>query len=124
MQIPILQAGFPSPADDYLEASLDIQELLIKNKAATFIFHLKGDSMRPLLMPGDLLLVDRSLHAVSGDIIVAGLDGGLTVKRLHIPKNKAPTLLAENQTVLPIRVGPEQEFFIWGVVSACIRKFR
>lgn len=115
-----LPAGFPSPADDYLEGKLDLNRHLIKHPAATFFVRVSGDSMLGAgIHTGDLLVVDRSLEAVDSNVIVAALDGELTVKRLS-KRGTAVRLLPENRNYQPIEVQPQQEFEIWGVVTNVI----
>ena len=115
-----LPAGFPSPADDYLEGKLDLNRHLIKHPAATYFVRVSGDSMLGAgIHTGDLLVVDRSLEAVDGNVIVAALDGELTVKRLS-KRGTAVRLLPENRNYQPIEVQPQQEFEIWGVVTNVI----
>ena len=115
-----LPAGFPSPADDYLEGKLDLNRHLIKHPAATYFVRVSGDSMLGAgIHTGDLLVVDRSLEAVDGNVIVAALDGELTVKRLS-KRGTAVRLLPENLNYQPIEVQPQQEFEIWGVVTNVI----
>lgn len=115
-----LPAGFPSPADDHLEGKLDLNRHLIKHPAATFFVRVTGDSMMGAGMhTGDLLVVDRSLEAVDGNVIVAALDGELTVKRLSI-RGQVVRLLPENKNYEPIEIQPHQSFEIWGVVTNVI----
>lgn len=115
-----LPAGFPSPADDYLEGKLDITKHLVKHPAATFYVRVSGDSMIGAgIHSGDLLVVDRSLEAKSGNVIVAALDGELTVKRLY-RKNGLLRLLPENPQYQPIEIQTQQSFEIWGVVTNVI----
>jgi len=115
-----LPAGFPSPADDYLEGKLDITKHLVKHPAATFYVRVSGDSMIGAgIHSGDLLVVDRSLEAKSGNVIVAALDGELTVKRLY-RKNGLLRLLPENAEYQPIEIQTGQSFEIWGVVTNVI----
>lgn len=115
-----LPAGFPSPADDYLEGKLDITKHLVKHPAATFYVRVSGDSMIGAgIHSGDLLVVDRSLEAKSGNVIVAALDGELTVKRLY-QKNGLLRLLPENPEYQPIEIQLQQSFEIWGVVTSVI----
>ena len=81
-------AGFPSPAEQYLEPPLDLNALLVKRPAATYFVRVEGDSMIDAgINPGDLLVVDRSLTPVDGDIIIASVDGEFTVKRLRVEGN-------------------------------------
>ena len=115
-----LPAGFPSPADDYLEGKLDLNRHLIKHPAATFFVRVSGDSMTGAgIHSGDLLVVDRSLEAIDGNVIVAALDGDLTVKRL-CKRNGALSLLPENRNYQPIEITEQQTFEIWGVVTSVI----
>lgn len=115
-----LPAGFPSPADDYIEGKLDLNRHLIKHPAATFFVRVSGDSMIEAgIHTGDLLVVDRSLEAVDGNVIVAALDGELTVKRLY-KRGKALRLLPANTNYQPIEIQVQQTFEIWGVVTSVI----
>lgn len=115
-----LPAGFPSPADDYLEGKLDITKHLVKHPAATFYVRVSGDSMIGAgIHSGDLLVVDRSLEPKNGNVIVAALDGDLTVKRLY-QKNGFIRLLPENAEYQPIEIQDGQSFEIWGVVTSVI----
>lgn len=115
-----LPAGFPSPADDYLEGTLDINKHLVKHPAATFYVRVSGESMLGAgIHCGDLLVVDRSLEAKSGNVVVAVLDGDLTVKRLY-KRDGVIRLLPENSQYQPIEIAEGQSFEIWGVVTNVI----
>jgi DNA polymerase V len=115
-----LPAGFPSPADDYLEGKLDITKHLVKHPAATFYVRVSGDSMIGAgIHSGDLLVVDRSLEPKSGNVIVAALDGDLTVKRLY-QRDGVIRLLPDNKDYQPIEIQDGQSFEIWGVVTNVI----
>jgi len=115
-----VSAGFPSPADDFLERSLDLNEHLIKNPSATFFVRVVGDSMLGAgIHPDDILVVDRSLTPVHGKIIIAAVDGQLTVKRLH-KKNKKVCLLPENDEYSAIELSPDNDVVIWGVVTTVL----
>lgn len=115
-------AGFTSPADDYLDESLDPKKLLVRHPAATFFVRVQGDSMLGAgIHPGDILVVDRALEPKEGNIIVASLDGAFTVKRLSL-KNQAVLLLPENPKYSPIEIGREADFRIFGVVTYVIHK--
>ncbi|ANJ68258.1 hypothetical protein A9404_03610 [Halothiobacillus diazotrophicus] len=117
-----VSAGFPSPADDYLEDTLDLNEHLIAHPAATFMVRVSGDSMLGAgIHPGDVLVVDRALEATDGRIVIAVLDGELTVKRLSL-KGTTVRLLPENPDYAPIVVREAQDFQIWGVVTSVIHK--
>lgn len=117
-----IQAGFPSPADDFVDTKLDLNEYLIKHPAATFFVRVSGDSMIGAgIYDNDILIVDRSLDARPEMIIVAALDGELTVKRLK-KKNDTVILSPENDQYEPIVVSEESDFSVWGVVTAVIHK--
>lgn len=124
MKLPMflmsVSAGFPSPADDYLETKLDLNNFLVKNPSATFFVRVAGDSMIDVgIHTGDILIVDRSLTAKEGSIVIAVINGELTVKRLHINQNKV-FLYAENKNYQPIEITEEMNFEVWGVVSNVI----
>jgi DNA polymerase V len=115
-----LPAGFPSPADDYIEGKLDLNRHLIKHPAATFFVRVTGDSMLDAgIHSSDILIVDRSLEAIDGNVIVAALDGELTVKRLY-KRNNILRLLPANKDYQPIEIQAQQSFEIWGVVTNVI----
>ena len=115
-----LPAGFPSPADDYLEGKLDLNRHLIKHPAATFFVRVTGDSMIGAgIHSGDLLVVDRSLEPADKNVVVAVLDGELTVKRLF-KQNEVLRLLPENLNYQPIEITAQQTVEIWGVVTSVI----
>jgi DNA polymerase V len=117
-----IEAGFPSPADDYIEGALDLNEHLIKHPAATFFVRVSGESMvNAGIYPGDILIVDRSLEAADKKIVIAVLDGELTVKRLRIRSGR-PSLEPENDQYAPIEIKPDMAFEIWGVVTNVIHK--
>ncbi|MDG6777178.1 translesion error-prone DNA polymerase V autoproteolytic subunit [Thiomicrorhabdus sp. zzn3] len=116
-------AGFPSPADDYIENRLDLNEHLIRNQEATFLLVVEGDSMQKAgIKDGDILVVDRSIEPSDGKIVIAALDGELTVKRLSI-KSTGTWLVPENDDYPPIPVREEADMVIWGVVTATISRF-
>lgn len=116
-----ISAGFPSPADDYMENALDLNELLITHPAATFFVRVSGHSMTKAgIHNGDILIVDRSLKATSGKIVVAVVDGQFTVKRLKITASGKVWLLAENDDFSDIEAKGEQDIHIWGVVTNVI----
>jgi len=117
-----ISAGFPSPADDYMEGKLDLNKYLIKHSAASFFIRVIGDSMiNAGIFDGDLLIVDRSLEALSGKIVIAVIDGDLTVKRLLKKQNKI-YLAAENPNYSDIEIKDESSLHIWGVVTNVIHK--
>lgn len=119
-----VSAGFPSPATDYVEKSIDLNEELISNPVATFFVRVKGHSMKNAsINDEDVLIVDRSLPVRNGDIVVAVIDGELTVKRFNKLKDKI-ILQAENPDFPPIVVANERDFSIWGVVTTVIHSLR
>lgn len=117
-----VSAGFPSPADDYIESRQDLNQLLVKNPIATYFLKVSGNSMiNAGIHSGDVLVVDKSIEAREGRIVIAEVNGELTVKRLEKIKNKL-YLLAENPDYEPILVDSDCEFQIWGVVTYVIHK--
>jgi DNA polymerase V len=115
-------AGFPSPADDFAEDSLDLNEYLIKHPAATFFVRVAGMSMKDAgILPGDLLIVDRAAEAGDGAIVIAVLDGEFTLKRLR-KRGEKVQLQPENQSYRSIEVTGETNFQVWGVVTHVIHK--
>ena len=113
-------AGFPSPADDYIEKTLDLNELLIQQPAATFFVRAEGESMLEAgIHPNDILVVDRSIDPVIGKIVICALNGELTVKRLK-SIGKEIVLGAENPTYSDIIVQEDIDLMIWGVVTNVI----
>jgi len=119
-----VQAGFPSPADDYVDFTIDLNEHLIKNPPATFLVRVKGESMVDAgIDSGDLLIVDKSLDATDGDIVIASVDGQFTVKRFRRVGTKL-RLVAENPGHPQIVIGTETSVEIWGVVIHVIHSPR
>lgn len=119
-----ISAGFPSPADDYIEDRLDLNELLVNNKAATFFLRVKGDSMvNAGIHHGDIIVVDRSVQPTHRSIVVAVVDGELTVKRL-LTRNGSAELHAENSKYAPICLQEGQELTIWGVVTSSVHQVK
>ncbi len=117
-----ISAGFPSPADDYSESRLDLNKELISNESATFYARVKGDSMTLAgISDGDLLVIDKSKTPVNGSIVVCLIDGEFTVKRLRKKENHF-YLMPENNSYQPIKIKPENEVAIWGVVTYTIKK--
>lgn len=115
-------AGFPSPAEDYVEKKLDLNEHLIKHPAATFFVRVEGDSMIDAnIFSKDILIVDRAVSPINGNIIIALLNGEFTVKRVYFQKNKI-ILQPENKAFSPIEVTSDKEFEIWGVVTYIIHQ--
>ena len=119
-----IQAGFPSPAQDYIAESIDLNNEIVKHPAATFYGHVSGDSMIDEgIEDGDLLVIDRSLEPENGDLAVCCVDGEFTLKRIKIEPDRV-WLIPSNETFDPIMVTPENEFTIWGVVTYTIKRKR
>lgn len=119
-----IPAGFPSPADDYVEKGLDLNELLIRHPSATFFVRVSGESMTGAeIHSGDVLVVDRAETARDRSIIIAVLNGELTVKRF-IRGNGRVYLASENPDYAPIEVTGEAGFEVWGVVVHVIHSFK
>ena len=120
-----IPAGFPSPADDHIEDELDINEYLVDQPEATFYNTIEGTSMIDLgFFPGDKVVVNRAKDARVGDIVVAVLDGQVTIKRLGMTKSGRPILYPENaaEGLKPICIKDGSDFFIWGVVVGLFRR--
>jgi DNA polymerase V len=118
-----VSAGFPSPAEDYVEKTLDLNELCIQHPAATFFVRVQGESMTEAgIFPGDVLVVDRSLQARHGDIIIASLETEMTVKQLHLSPPPAQ-LLPRNSGYEPIVIGDDMVLEVFGVVTNVVRSF-
>ena len=112
-----VKAGFPSPAEDYAEQHLDLNTHLIAHPAATFFLRVSGDSMMNAgIFNGDLLIVDRSLEPTPGKIVIAAVNGELTVKRLQ-KTGKRIFLVAENEAYSPIKLTDSDQIQLWGVVT-------
>lgn len=110
-------AGLPSPADDHIEDALDLNAHLVRRPAATFLVRAQGESMTGAgIHDGDLLVVDRSLEPRTGSVVIAVVDGELTVKRLKLEGGGA-WLMPENPAYAPLAVGDGQDLIIWGVVA-------
>lgn len=123
-RLPLYQtsvsAGFPSPAEDEVDQELDLNELLIKHPVATFFLKVSGDSMiKAGIHNGDILVVDRSLSPGNGKVVIAAVNGELTVKRLQM-RGKRVLLVPENDAYPILEVTEEMDFRIWGVVTNVI----
>ncbi len=124
VELPLLlaaiPAGFPSPADDYVDRTLDLNDFLIRHPAATFFVRVAGDSMTGAgIRSGDILIVDRALAPEHNRIVIAALNGELTVKRMRKEGGRI-FLVPENGDYAPIEVTPEMQFEIWGFVAHVI----
>lgn len=117
-----VSAGFPSPAEDYVEKHLDLNDYLIEHPAATFFMRVEGESMSGAgISSGDMLIVDRAATVYNNSIVVAQLDGEFTVKRF---KKEGTTvfLVPENSDYSTIKITKDRDFEIWGVVTFVIHK--
>lgn len=118
-----ISAGFPSPAGDYAEEKLDLNRFLIQHPVATYFLRVSGDSMKDAgIIDGDILIVDRSLPPLNHKIIIAELNGELTVKRLKLDQGQT-YLMPENENFHPLLISPQDDFMIWGVVSGSFRRY-
>lgn len=117
-----ISAGFPSPCQDYMEASIDFNKELIRNPSATFCARVSGNSMiGEGIEDGDILVVDRSVRPCDGKIAVSFLDGEFTLKKLHI-ENGQLWLMPANPEYPAIHILPENNFQVWGIVTYVIKK--
>ncbi|MCK5834870.1 MAG: translesion error-prone DNA polymerase V autoproteolytic subunit [Lentisphaeria bacterium] len=118
-----VSAGFPSPAADYMEKELDLNQFLIRNPDASFFIRVSGDSMvNAGIFDGDTLVIDRSIPPKNGSIILAILEEEFTVKRFEQCSERT-YLVPENRNYQPIEVTGNESFQVWGVVTATIHKF-
>lgn len=116
-----ISAGFPSPALDFVDLTIDLNRHLVKNPSATFYGRVKGESLKNAgINNGDLLIIDRSLEPTNGKIAVCYIDGEFTAKRIKITK-KEIWLVPENENYQPIRVTEDNNFLIWGIVTHVIK---
>jgi len=115
-------AGFPSPAQDYSDTEIDLTQLLIRDELATFIVRVSGDSMQGAgIYDGDELIVDRSIEPRDGHVVIAIVDGEMTVKRLHVTPTGV-VLQAENADYPDVKVAELSDLVIWGVVTRCLHR--
>jgi len=119
-----VRAGFPSPADDYLESNIRLQDLLVEHPAATFLVRIEGDSMKGAgIHDGDIAVVDRALSPAHGKIVVAVVDGDFAVKRL-IYRNGSCFLESANPAFPDIEVSESSDNAVWGVVAHVIHRLK
>lgn len=117
-----VKAGFPSPAEDFTELSIDLNLSLLKNPEATFFARVNGDSMEDMnIQNGDLLVIDKSREPVDGKVAVCYLDGEFTLKTIKIEKDFC-WLMPANPKYKPIKVTSDNDFIIWGVVTFVIKE--
>ena len=127
LELPVISAGisagFPSPAMDFIDLTIDMNKHLIKHPSATFYGRVKGVSMKDAgISDGDLLVIDKSISPSNDKIAVSYIDGDFTVKRIKI-ENDCIWLIPENETYNPIKVTCENDFIIWGIVTHVIKAF-
>lgn len=124
LQLPLLegvQAGFPSPAADFIDLSIDLNRHLIKHPSATFYARAKGDSMKDAgIFDGDLLIVDKSIEPTDGKIAICYIDGEFTVKRIKIDKDEL-WLMPANAAYQSIQMREGNSLSIWGIVTHVIK---
>lgn len=119
-----IRAGFPSPAQDYLEQAIDLNKELIRHPASTFYGRVAGDSMRDEgIEEGDILIIDKSLELMDDDLAVCFIDGEFTVKRVRT-ETDAVWLVPSNPDYPLIKVTEENNFIVWGIVTYTIKKNR
>lgn len=120
-----IKAGFPSPAQDYLTESIDLNKTLIKHSETTFYAKVSGDSLSDIgISDGDLVIIDKSLEAQNGDYVAAYIDGEFTLKQFRIDEaNKCAWLIPANKKYRPIKVTEENDFVVWGVITSAIKRF-
>jgi len=121
---PTVAAGFPSPADDFIEMEINLQDYIVKNKEATFCVKVEGTSMTKAgINSGDIMIVDRSLHPKHNDIVLAVIDGEFTVKRIAV-NDDSLYLVPENDTFSPMKITESMNFQVWGIITHIIHKAR
>jgi DNA polymerase V len=119
-----INAGFPSPADDYIEAKLDLNTLLIKNPCSTFFARVRGNSMDDVgIHNGDILIIDKSLEPKQNSVLICFIDGEFTVKKVN-KVNGDFYLVPQNKDFAPIKIEKGSDFRLWGVVTYCIHSLR
>lgn len=128
VELPEIKAGFPSPAQDYVENGIDLNRELIKNPSSTFFGRARGTSMEGAgIFDGDLLIIDKSLEPREGAIAVCFIDGEFTLKRIHFERHEGQVtaiwLQPENEQFTPIKVTQDNQFIIWGIVVHSVRSF-
>ena len=128
VELPEIKAGFPSPAQDYVENGIDLNRELVKNPSSTFFGRARGSSMEGAgIFDGDLLIIDKSIEPREGAIAVCFIDGEFTLKRIHFERHEGQVtaiwLQPENEQFTPIKVTQDNQFIIWGIVVHSVRSF-
>lgn len=120
-----IRAGFPTPAEDYISESIDLNKDLIRHPASTFYGRVSGDSMvEEGISDGDILVIDKAVEPEEGDLAVCCLDGEFTLKRIHITADGEVLLMPSNKNYKPIRITEYNEFAVWGIVIYTIKQNR
>lgn len=121
-----IRAGFPNPAQDYIEIALDLNKELIRNPASTFLGRVRGESMKDEgILDGDILVIDKSLDLEDGDLAVCFIDGEFTLKRVELDrKERIVWLVPSNTEYSKIKVTEDNQFLVWGIVVYTIKKNR
>lgn len=128
MEIPFvdggIKAGFPSPAQDYMTESIDLNKEIIRHKETTFLARVSGNSLMDAgICDGDIIVIDKSLEVNDGDFVVAYIDGEFTLKEFKLDKaNSCAWLIPHNDSYSPIKVTEDNDFLIWGVLTYTIKK--
>ncbi|MBP6303626.1 MAG: translesion error-prone DNA polymerase V autoproteolytic subunit [Bacteroidia bacterium] len=127
LELPLFEtginAGFPSPAGDFMELKIDLNEYMVRNPSATFYGRVNGDSMRDIgINEGDIAVIDRSLDLVNNKIALCYVDGGFTIKTVRM-QNKECWLIPANANFKPVQITEENQFIVWGIVTFIIKKF-
>lgn len=121
-----IKAGFPSPAQDYLTGTIDLNRELIRHRETTFLARVSGNSLNDAgICDGDIVVIDKSLEAKNGDFVVAFVDGEFTLKEFRFDeKNNCAWLIPHNKDYEPIKVTEENQFLVWGVLTYTIKHLR
>lgn len=120
-----IQAGFPSPADDYLEDVLSLDDICISNAASTFLGRVTGNSLRDIcIYEGDIVVIDKSLQPVHRDLVICAIDGEFNAKILHLDPLQGVRLLSANAAFQPIIIQELTDFRVWGVVTYIIQNVK
>lgn len=121
-----IKAGFPSPAQDYMTESIDLNHVLIRQKETTFYAKVDGDSMTDAaILDGDLVIIDKAIEPSDGDYVAAYIDGEFTLKKFKLDSSgDFGWLIPANKKYHPIKVTPDNDFRVWGVVTGVIRKIK
>ena len=121
-----IHAGFPSPAQNYMDGTIDLNRVLVRHRETTFFARVDGDSMKDAgIGNGDIVVIDKSLNAKDGDFVAAFIDGEFVLRRIKIDKaNKCAWLLSDNEKNNPTKITAENDFSVWGVITYTIKKMR